>query len=335
MSKKSLFKGAVLIISLLFVFSCDVPQRPLDFPFDHGPHFNAVNEWWYFTGKVMTADDKTLGFEFTIFKRWVPGSNSFAYLGHLAVSNPETSEHMFNEVPTSPPVSGIEEGKAELVINNFSYRFSEAEGFSVKAETETLAVDLSLTPLFDVLPHGNDGTIIMGDGRISYYYSFTNLATSGTISVNGTEYAVVSGRTWMDHQWGNFTVLGMKWDWFSLRFDDDSALMLFQFRNRLDTVTRANWSYQSGNGSMLYGEEFAAQVLRTYTEEKGHSTYPVDWIINVPDLEAELRVRPLFDAQSLYDVMTPDYWEGLCSVEGTMQSRAVAGAAYVELTGYE
>ena len=73
----------------------------------------------------------------------------------------------------------------------------------------------------------------MGDGRSSYYYSFTNLATAGMLTVNTTEYTIASGRTWMDHQWGNYTVLGMKWDWFSLRLDDGSSLMLFQFRESL------------------------------------------------------------------------------------------------------
>jgi predicted secreted hydrolase len=33
--------------------------------------------------------------------------------------------------------------------------------------------------------------------------------------------------------------------------------------------------------------------------------------------------------------MTPDYWEGLCSVAGIMAGKEVHGAAYVELTGYE
>ena len=33
--------------------------------------------------------------------------------------------------------------------------------------------------------------------------------------------------------------------------------------------------------------------------------------------------------------MTPDYWEGLCSVAGTMAGKEVNGSAYVELTGYE
>ncbi len=328
---------AVLIFCAVIgvTYSCSRPDQPLEFPFDHGPHFDVVNEWWYFTGEVETEGGKTLGFECAIFKRLVPTGNDFAYLGHLAVSDPETSQHFFAEVATLPPVAGIEEGKTEIAVNSFYYRFSEPQGFTIKAAAGNLSVDLSLTPVLEVLPHGEDGSIIMGDGKPSYYYSFTHLSTTGTISVNGSEYAIAYGRTWMDHQWGNFTVLGMKWDWFSLRLDDGGALMLFHFRDAFDRTTRTNWTYQSGAGKVEYGKQFSLQAARIYKEESGHSAYPVDWTIEVPDLDGVFKVTPLFDAQSLYDVMTPDYWEGLCSVEGTLAGEKAAGSAYVELTGYE
>src|SRR5512137_2558199 len=144
-------KVILLIGCLLFLYSCDIAKRPLDFPFDHGPHFNAVNEWWYFTGKVQTAEGKSLGFEFTIFKRPSALTNNFAFLGHLAVSDPKTSRHIFEEEVTSPPVFGIEEGKPEITVNNFFYKFSETEGIKIKADTETISLDLALTPALSVL----------------------------------------------------------------------------------------------------------------------------------------------------------------------------------------
>lgn len=331
--RKFLIKYAVLLACLIAVECCAVPDRPLDFPFDHGPHFDSMVEWWYFTGETQTEEGKTLGFEFTIFKQWIPGLNDYAYLGHLAVSDPEISEHFFTEVPTLPPVSDIEEGKTEIKINKFSYAFSESEGFTIEAEAGNLSVDLSLVPTRDVLPHGENGIIVMGDGINSYYYSFTNLSTDGTISVNGSEYDISSGRTWMDHQWGNYSLFGMIWDWFSLRLEDGGALMLFQFRDIFDNVVRSGWTYRSGTGSVEHGEEFSVQATRFYEDED--ATYPIDWIVEVPGIDANFLITPLFDEQSFYDVMTPRYWEGLCSVEGTVSDEVVNGSAYVELTGYE
>lgn len=332
--KMTFLKTVILVVSFFVINSCGELERPLSFPFDHGPHLDAVNEWWYFTGEVLTQNEKTLGFEFTIFKRWVGGEIGFAYLGHLAVSDPEISEHYFAEVPTFSPVSGSEAGKAEIIINNFSYSFSESEGITLQAEAGNLTVNLLLTPGIDVLPHGRDGIIDMGDGRNSYYYSFTNLMTEGYMSVNGLEYVVSSGRTWMDHQWGNYSLFGMIWDWFSLRLEDGSAFMLFQFRNVLDNVKRSNWTYRTGGGSVTYGDEFSVQATRVYEDVKGNSTYPIDWIVEVPAIDASFLVTPLFDEQSLYEVMTPRYWEGLCSVEGSINGEKINGSAYVELTGY-
>jgi len=324
-----------LFSALALCSGCDIEKRPLQFPFDHGPHFNAVNEWWYFTGEVKTAEGKTLGFEFTIFKRLTSLPDNFSFLGHLALSDPEAAEHRYIEKATRGPVAGIEEGKTEITVENFSYQFAETSGFHIKADTESISLDFVLVPQSALLPHGRNGIITMGDGKSSYYYSCTSLSTTGSISVQGTDYTISSGRTWMDHQWGNYTILGMKWDWFSLRLDDGSSLMLFQFRDIFDNPTIKNWTLQSATGSVIYGGAFSVQAARLYHEQQGHSTYPLDWTIVVPGLDAEFMVRPRFDEQSLYDVMTPDYWEGLCSVAGTMAGKEVSGSAYVELTGYE
>ena len=74
---------------------------------------------------------------------------------------------------------------------------------------------------------------------------------------------------------------------------------------------------------------------RQYEDEQADCTYPVDWTLSIPELNAVFFVKPLFDEQSLYGVTTPPYWEGLCSVEGTLDNKTMGGSAYVELCGYE
>lgn len=322
------------IFIILIITSYGEEALPLEFPFDQGPHFDARSEWWYFTGEVVTIERKTLGFECTIFKERVSRRKGFAFIGHVAVSDPENAEHVFSETITSLPVPDIEEGKPVININDFSYTFSETEGFRVRGKGENLSVDVILYPLTEVLLHGEDGIIVMGDGRESYYYSYTNLATTGSIMLKGIKYSIASGRTWMDHQWGNFTVFGVLWDWFSLRFDDGGALMLFRFRNIFDNTVRSNWTYMSEAGEVYYGKHFNMRAKRTYTDEQGNCTYPVDWTVKVSNLDAFFAVTPLFDAQALYDVTIPNYWEGLCSVEGNIAEKKITGSAYVELTGY-
>ena len=81
---------------ILIITSYGEDARSLEFPFDHGPHFDARDEWWYFTGEVVTIEGKTLGFECTIFKERVNHRNGFTFIGHVAISDPEKAEHVFS-----------------------------------------------------------------------------------------------------------------------------------------------------------------------------------------------------------------------------------------------
>ena len=69
-------------------------------------------------------------------------------------------------------------------------------------------------------------------GNASYYYSLSRLRTSGTLTIQG-ESIPVSGDSWMDHEWFSSALdEGQSgWDWFSLQFDDQREMMLFQVRN--------------------------------------------------------------------------------------------------------
>ncbi len=324
----------IALLAAAVCASCTPAERALEFPFDHGPHFDARNEWWYFTGEVLTDDGRTIGFETTIFKRFISPEKGFACLGHIAVSLPATREQVYTETVTPSPVTGMQEGVPELQIKDFYYGFSEQGEITIRAQGEQCAVDMTLQPLTGALLHGRDGTITMGDGLPSYYYSFPNLAAAGTITVRGHTAGIVSGRAWMDHQWGNFTFIGMRWDWFSLRLDDGGALMLFRFRDGKDRPVASEWTYLSASGAVTRGSTAAIVADRLYRDDNETCAYPVDWTITIPELDARFAVRPLFDEQAMYSDVTPDYWEGLCSLSGRIGTAAAAGAAYVELTGY-
>ncbi len=309
-------------------------QQALQFPSDHGPHFDSKNEWWYFTGVAADSEGTTLGFECTIFKIRAQRKNKFSFLGHVAISAPAQQEYVFSETLTKPPVEGIQEGLPKIVVNDFSFDYSDNQTIFIRGSGDNASVDLRLSPHENVLLHGSDGAIAMGDGLRSYYYSFTNLETSGAISCKGREYAIISGRTWMDHQWGNFSVFGLLWDWFSLRFDDGSAIMLFHFRNIFGRTVSTNWTYRSATGAVTCGNRCRIESNRTYTDATAGCTFPLDWTVSIPELDAAFTVQPLFDKQIFFSAMTPDYWEGLCSFSGSVKGAPAAGSAYVELSGY-
>jgi len=337
--RKSLLRrtraAACACITILLIVSAGCKDgRELRFPADHGPHFDCSAEWWYFTGLASDDSGKPLGFECTIFKIRGSGNKEFSYLGHVAVSDPETKDYAYKETLTRPPVSGIGEGVPRINITDFSYDFSDNRTIFIRASSDNASLALELAPRDGVLLHGRDGTIVMGDGLPSFYYSFTDLATTGSITFRGIEYHIVEGRTWMDHQWGDFTVFGVIWDWFSLRLDNGGALMLFHFRDIFGGTVRSNWTYRSASGEVTVGADFQMQAHRIYEDAAGSCNFPLDWTIFIPDLQAEFSVLPLFDSQIFYSAMTPDYWEGLCSAAGSINGAPAEGTAYVELSGY-
>ena len=84
------------------------------------------------------------------------------------------------------------------------------------------------------LHHG--GFIDYGPSGGSYYYSRTRIEVHGQLT-RGDGAPEPPGQAWMDHQWGNFVVVGGGWDWFSLQFEDRTELMLYVLRTAQGEIT--------------------------------------------------------------------------------------------------
>lgn len=80
--------------------------------------------------------------------------------------------------------------------------------------------------------HGFDGMIQQGaEDDWSFYYCLPNCQLSGTLMIkneDGSEKTVqVSGRAWVDRQWGDFA--SVHWEWASYRFNNGAAMHLYSF----------------------------------------------------------------------------------------------------------
>jgi hypothetical protein len=77
-----------------------------------------------------------------------------------------------------------------------------------------IGLDMNMKPTQDVLIHGEDGFIPMGDGNPSGYYSLTNLQPKdGMLKIGNQQHSITGGRIWMDRQWGDWAGIGWNWDW--------------------------------------------------------------------------------------------------------------------------
>ena len=177
-----------------------------------------------------------------------------------------------------------------------------------------------------------------------YYYSFPAMETYGAVKIRGKQY-LMKGSTWHDHQWGNFPIRNIVWDWFSIRFDADELYILLFFLKETGRRKKV--------GSLIYKRnDFDIQnfkvVNKRVIKAKNEVIYPQDWSIEVLDCGGNVlftcEVKSLFGDQYFNSLITPSYWEGICSAELKVISnienlRLYAGMnfrgyAYVELFGY-
>jgi predicted secreted hydrolase len=312
---------------------------------DHAMHGSDTVEWWYFTGVLTTpARRRSVGFEVTFFRvDWGLESRIL----HTAFTDIERGTFTtrgaawgFYPTFTRPDLRQI------VSVMGSMLAFDEERGeMTLRTRAGSLTIDLQMKA-GDIMPQGDSGIIGMsGSPQASCYYSLPDMATVGTITVDG-EQLPVTGVTWHDHQWGSFPLRDLAWDWFSLRLDCGLAIMVFVFRSGGTRTYAVSAHGPAGTRVLTSASVSSRRVFRT----KDGIPYPLEWDVTLgtPDgASLAFHVMPTFDAQYVASFTVPSYWEGLCTVEGTVltggelvgvcleQGKPLNGTAYVELTGYE
>jgi len=297
----------------------------------HGSHQsewkpkNSKSEWWYATGNLVDEKGNLYFYQFTIFHTVRLGAQ--AYATHIAFSDYQTNDHIFDE---------------KIYFHQYNYSFTDDNiqvgGNIISLNDNQIIMDVSTKKLQynlisvstkPVVWHGQDGVISMGNpnnpSENSFYYSFTNMITTGSVSYKNKDGEQVNlrvtGSSWFDRQWGEFSE--RKWNWFSLRFDDGEEVMLFSFP---DTgYERATFIAKDGTTSQFHDFSIVTQKLIEVKNSKvGHG-----WSIKIPMKEQEYTIEPLSENDKNPN-MVVDYWEGLCKIVNSKGE--VKGWAVVEVT---
>jgi predicted secreted hydrolase len=327
-------------------------SRPLTFPEDFGAHPDFRAEWWYYTGNLQTPEGRHFGFELTIFRvgllsptvelptdsQWYDHS---LYFAHFAVSD-IAGEHFYAFERYSRPGPGLAGAQADpyrVWLEDWNITERSPGVYRLQARQEEISLDLTLTDEMGVVLQGENGYSRKGESvtNASYYYSQPRLHADGFVRVDGVQYPV-SGLAWKDHEFST-SVLDenqIGWDWFSLQFEDGSALMLFQLRER-DGGTSASSSgtfiAKDGTPQPVQKNNFEINVLDEWRSPHTQGRYPAAWQIRFDEPDCLLEVRPwMADQEIHFPAVT--YWEGAVRFEGTCNGAPARGNGYVELTGY-
>jgi len=209
----------------------------------------------------------------------------------------------------------------------------------LQAKADDFAISLRLEANKKIALQGLDGFSQKNThtGNASYYYSYTRMATTGSVQVDQQSFAV-SGSSWMDREWSSASLSQEQagWDWFALQLSDQTELMFYQFRRKdgAQDINNAGAIFNADDSKIsLNYADVSIKVVDHWQSPHTQTTYPSKWHLSIPTQGLELDITPLISDQEL-DVRYR-YWEGAVSVSGKKYDQNINGEGYVELTGYQ
>jgi predicted secreted hydrolase len=341
-----------LVPGAIAQYQTAVPGYRYEFPRDHFNHEDYQTEWWYTTGNLADADGRHYGYELTFFRQGVdrdtskkePWDMQDLYLAHLALSDLDGGKFYHTERTNraGPGLAGIDEQQKRIWNGNWEIRWNGEEEI-LNAVDGYFSLSFSLRSEKPLVIHGADGVSqkAAGAGHASHYVSFTRLLTTGTIVI-AEKSLEVRGTSWMDHEFFTHSVDAEQagWDWLSVQLEDNTELMLYQFRRKNgSTDPFSSGTYVDAEGRSVHltaGDFRLVPAGEIWTSDVTGAKYPVAWSMEIPKLGLKLAATTRLKAQELAggSKVAPSYWEGAILIEGTRDGASVRGVGYLEMTGY-
>jgi predicted secreted hydrolase len=321
------------------------PGHVLRFPRDHGAHPAFRTEWWYVTGWLAGDGERELGFQITFFRSRprIAEANPSAFaarqlvFAHAALADPRDKRlvHDQRAARAGFGLADAREQETAVWVDDWSLK-GTAGGYAARIPARDFTLELEFAATQPVLLQGERGYSRKGPlaAQASYYYSRPQLAVAGTVA-RGARTERVSGRAWLDHEWSSEVMApeAAGWDWMGINLADGGALMAFRMRGRDARALWAGGALREADGRVrvFAPGEIRFEPLRRWKSPRTEVEYPVAMRVRVGDLV--LDIEPLMDDQELDSRASTGtiYWEG--AVRARAGGR-VAGAGYLELTGY-
>lgn len=300
-------------------------------PADEAPHHDAV-EWWYFNGhlrgRTPTGAMRSYGYEDVTFQFLFGGRP--LYFSDLAVTDLNRHSFHYGERSASHAVPN-EKNSFSLTTGGWTMRGAGGAD-ALAAAIPGYRLDLRLATLEAPALHGQNGVVDLGPFGHPNYYSFTDLATIGSLVDHGVRVKV-SGRSWMDHEWGALNMFsGAGWDWFSVQLTNGQQYMLSFVRDRSGKIVTAfGTKVDARHSTVLARAGLADQPTGSWHSSRTGITYGSGWHLRVPG--GALTVTPdLLDQEvAATSLQGATYWEGDSAVSGVIDGKAVHGVGYTEI----
>ena len=330
-------------------------MKPVVFPRDETSHDCAV-EWWYFNGHLKDKKNNDYSFMNCLFKfktesielpiiKKLPFMEKIkktqlrdVFSAHYIISDINKKKFypfldyvvLASRDSFSKPLLFINYASPIIVKGYFNSVIEETNLFEYFMKTENM--ELKMKSLKKPLLVGKTGFIDF-KSKNTYYYSLTNLETSGRIKI-GEKWIDVTGKSWMDHQWiyaSKLKGLDDKWLWFSIQLDNNTEMVCFEYDDG------QNKHYYADISNPDNTQEHTRDVMfkpleKAWESRKTGERYHTSWKIVIPSKNIDLIVEPYIKNQEMC-FGTLNYWEGPLNVRGTFKGKPVSGKGFLESVG--
>ena len=228
------------------------------------------------------------------------------------------------------------------------------------------SVELELVAAKPPYEAGGVGYLPFGQHGAFNYYSVSRLDTQGFLNLTtegGVESVSVKGLGWFDHQWGPFFVTPFRlplleqYEWMSVQLDSgDDFLLTTVWDPSNQTPSReafggAGWVSPDGTATHL-AQQGLWKRTRFWRSPTQGFVYAAGWTFEAPQWDVQLSITPR-QADQLTPIIDPplpgvlgelaakvfggapnflgEFWEGSCTVTGTVRGAPVKGVAFAEL----
>ena len=303
-------------------------------PQDEGAHSNDL-EWWYFNGHLATEAGQVFSYHYVTFQSVVPPGIT-TRLAQLSLADHANGVHLTYE-EAALPVVDLMSGEFDVPVGDLSMS-GDGEMYQLQFGTGDYRVELEAVSQRPAVLHHDTGLVDLDIAGKTYYYSRTRLETTGTAYVAGVPYSV-TGLSWMDHQWGDFTTQNIGWDWLSLNLDDGSDLtvsLVWDREGREPISSYGTYVPPDSPPIHLPGSDISLRSTGTWTSPANGAVYPMHWNLKVESLGLDLALTASSEEAefALTSYVPIIYWEGSVRANGTKRDTPVTGQGFVEMVGY-
>jgi len=309
-------------------FEKPIKDIGFSFPGAHGAHKNFQQEWWYLTANLTTENGQTLATQWTLFRRAV--EDKHWYFAHAALANAKQHVSAFREgrealgtvnIKTAPFMANIDDWRWHSSASLLPAQLNYGE--------QAWQVKLHLSDEQHYFRQGENG-FSQKHSRLdiaSYYYSQPFIEVSGEVFWHG-KWQNVTGKAWLDREWGSQMLAPDQqgWDWFSLRLNQELALMVYRIRSNEKEYLYGSLMSRNGEIRTLSAGEITLkkQTNSDFTD----SIYPQTFSISIEEEQIDIIVNVVNKNQIMRFGI--EYFEGMVTFSGSHK-----GQGFLEMTGYK